>query len=56
MYEAEFVRIGVVLEKLSKEKRIDGRECRDLESDSDWLDDYESEGDSEGWCTTDEVD
>ncbi|KAH3997504.1 hypothetical protein HBI81_126820 [Parastagonospora nodorum] len=49
IYEAELQRIGVQLKQAGEEEAE-----IDSESDSDWPDDYESEGD--GWYTTDEED
>ncbi|KAH5383711.1 hypothetical protein HBI33_111190 [Parastagonospora nodorum] len=49
IYEAELQRIGVRLKQAGEEETKS-----DSESDSDWPDDYESEGD--GWYTTDEED
>jgi hypothetical protein len=47
-YQSELVRMGVTLENSKKEHNSE------FDSDVDWPDDYESEGD--GWYTTDEED
>jgi hypothetical protein len=47
-YQAELQRMGVTL------KEADAKDDLDFDSESDWPDEYESEGD--GWYTTDEED
>jgi hypothetical protein len=61
VYEAELQRIGVTLKDKDREEAVDNstrytglKPESDFDSDEDWPDDYESEGD--GWYTTDEED
>jgi hypothetical protein len=49
-YQAELIGMGVTLKKFVEDQEKDA----DSDSDVDWPDDYESEGD--GWYTTDEED
>jgi hypothetical protein len=50
LYQEELRRMGVTLEEMDRKSKKDS----DLESDSDWPDEYESETD--GWYTTDDED
>lgn len=54
VYKAELLRIGVTLEDPDEDEDSDMSEDSDSDSNSDYPDIYDSEGDSEGWYTTDE--
>jgi hypothetical protein len=53
-YQSELIRMGVTLDNLDEEHDSDSYSNSDFDSDVDWPDDYESDGD--GWYTTDEDD